>query len=215
MLARMHPFRDLRTAEDEIDRLFGRALSRDTWMPPLDVNESDDGFEVKVDLPGLGPDDVNVTFEDGMLTVGASGSSRPRIIGQTWHRVERGFGTFARSIRLPQTPTRRRSRRPRQGRAHRGRSEVGAGQGEDASGQGRGHDGRTARPIRGRRRPQTQRPPPTLPTAPRTPSRRSPTFDSRPPGGPPSDRPPSHRAQSDAAAEGTRRRRRYRPPAPR
>jgi HSP20 family protein len=103
MLARMDPFRDLRTAEDEIDRLFGRAFSRDTWMPPLDVNESDDGFEVKVDLPGLGPDDVNVTFEDGMLTVGGKRQFETENTGQTWHRVERGFGTFARSIRLPQT----------------------------------------------------------------------------------------------------------------
>lgn len=103
MLARMDPFRDLRTVEDEFDRLMGRALSRDTWMPALDVNESEDRFEVKVDLPGLEPNDVNVTFEDGMLTISGKRQFESEHEGETWHRVERGFGTFARSIRLPQT----------------------------------------------------------------------------------------------------------------
>jgi HSP20 family protein len=103
MLARMDPFRDLRTVEDDFDRLIGRALSRDTWMPALDVNESADRFEVKVDLPGLDPDDVNVTFEDGMLTLSGKRQFESEDEGETWLRVERGFGTFARSIRLPQT----------------------------------------------------------------------------------------------------------------
>jgi HSP20 family protein len=103
MLARMDPFRDLRTVEDEFDRLMGRALSRDAWMPPLDVRESEDRYEVKVDLPGLDPNDVNVTFEDGMLTIGGKRQFESEDRGDTWHRIERGFGTFARSIRLPQT----------------------------------------------------------------------------------------------------------------
>jgi HSP20 family protein len=102
MLARMDPFRDMRTMEDDFDRLIGRAFSRDAWMPALDVRESDDRFEVKVDLPGLDPKDVNVTFEDGMLTIGGKRQFESEDKGETWHRVERGFGTFARSIRLPQ-----------------------------------------------------------------------------------------------------------------
>ena len=103
MLARMDPFRDLRTVEDEFDRLIGRAFSRDAWTPPLDVRESDDRYEVKVDLPGLEPDDVNVTFEDGMLTMSGRRQFESEDKGETWHRIERGFGSFARSIRLPQT----------------------------------------------------------------------------------------------------------------
>jgi HSP20 family protein len=99
----MDPFRDLRAVEDEFDRLMGRAFSRDTWLPALDVRESDDRYEVKVDLPGLGPDDVNVTFEDGMLSISGKRQFESEDRGDTWHRIERGFGTFARSIRLPQT----------------------------------------------------------------------------------------------------------------
>jgi HSP20 family protein len=103
MLAKVDPFRDLRTIEDEVDRLMGRAFSRDTWVPALDVKESSDRFEVTVDLPGLEPKDVNVTFEEGMLTIGGKRQFQEDDKGDTWHRIERGFGTFARSIRLPQT----------------------------------------------------------------------------------------------------------------
>jgi HSP20 family protein len=103
MLAKMDPFRDLRTIEDEFDRLMGRALSRDAWMPALDVRETEDRYEVHIDLPGLDPSDVNVTFEDGMLTISGKRQFDQEDRANTWHRVERGFGTFARSIRLPQT----------------------------------------------------------------------------------------------------------------
>ena len=103
MLAKVDPFRDLRTIEDEFDRLIGRAYSRDTWVPALDVKETSDRFEVTVDLPGLDPKDVNVTYEDGMLTVSGKRQFQEEEKGDTWHRIERGFGTFARSIRLPQT----------------------------------------------------------------------------------------------------------------
>jgi HSP20 family protein len=103
MLAKMDPFHDLRPVEDEFDRLMGRAFSRDAWMPPLDVRETENGYEVKVDLPGLEPKDVSVTFEDGMLTISGKRQFEKEDKGDTWHRIERGFGTFARSIRLPQT----------------------------------------------------------------------------------------------------------------
>jgi HSP20 family protein len=103
MLAKLDPFRDLRTIEDEFDRLMGRALSRDAWMPALDVRESTDRYEVHVDLPGLEPGDVSVTFEDGMLTISGKRQFREEDKADTWHRIERGFWSFARSIRLPQT----------------------------------------------------------------------------------------------------------------
>jgi HSP20 family protein len=103
MLAKVDPFRDLRAIEDQFDRVMGRAFSRDTWMPALDVKETSERFEVTVDLPGLDPKDVNVTFEDGMLTLSGKRQFQEEDKGETWHRIERGFGTFARSIRLPQT----------------------------------------------------------------------------------------------------------------
>lgn len=103
MLAKWDLFRDLRSAEDEFDRIAGRAFSRDTWVPALDVRESEDRFDVTVDLPGLEPGDVNVTFEDGMLSINGKREFSAEDRGETWHRIERSFGTFARSMRLPQT----------------------------------------------------------------------------------------------------------------
>jgi HSP20 family protein len=72
-------------------------------VPALDVRESQDRFDVTVDLPGLEPGDVNVTFEDGMLSISGKREFSAEDRGETWHRIERSFGTFARSMRLPQT----------------------------------------------------------------------------------------------------------------
>lgn len=103
MLARWDPFRDLTSAEEEFDRLVGRAFSRSAWVPALDVRETDDRFELTVDLPGIDPGDVTVNYEDGMLSISGKREFSTEEEGETWHRVERGFGTFARQVRLPRT----------------------------------------------------------------------------------------------------------------
>jgi HSP20 family protein len=103
MLAKWDPFRDLSAVEREFDRLMGRAFSKNAWVPPLDVRETEDRYEVTVDLPGLEPDAVNVTFEDGTLTVSGKREFASEEKGETYHRIERSFGTFARSIGLPHT----------------------------------------------------------------------------------------------------------------
>ena len=103
MLAKWDPFRDVKGMEEEFDRLVGRAFSRNAWVPPLDVRETDDRFELSLDLPGIDPDGVSVSFEDGMLTITGKRDFLDEDKGETWHRIERGFGTFARSVRLPRT----------------------------------------------------------------------------------------------------------------
>jgi HSP20 family protein len=97
------PFRDVKAAEDEFDRLVGRAFSRNAWVPALDVRELDDRFEVKMDLPGIDPGEVSVTFEDGSLAVSGKREFTNEEKDETWHRIERSFGTFARTLRLPRT----------------------------------------------------------------------------------------------------------------
>jgi HSP20 family protein len=101
MLAKWDPFRDLRSVEDEFDRLMGRAFSRNTWVPALDVRETEDRYELSLDLPGLEANDVSVNYQDGMLTVSGKREFSSEDKGETWHRIERSFGTFARSVRLP------------------------------------------------------------------------------------------------------------------
>jgi HSP20 family protein len=103
MLARWDPFRDLTSVEEEFDRLVGRAFSRNAWMPALDVREVEDRFELTVDLPGIEPDAVTVNYEDGTLSISGSREFSKEESGETWHRIERSFGTFARQVRLPRT----------------------------------------------------------------------------------------------------------------
>ena len=103
MLANWDPFRDVKAVEDQFDRLVGRAFSRNAWVPALDVRELDDRFEVTLDLPGIDPDAVSVTFEDGTLTVSGKREFSNEQKDETWHRIERSFGTFARTLRLPRT----------------------------------------------------------------------------------------------------------------
>lgn len=103
MLTKWDPFRDLKTLEDEFDRLVGRTFSRSAWVPALDVRETEDHFELSLDVPGLTAEDVHVSFEDGMLSISGKREFASEEKGETWHRIERSFGTFARSVRLPRT----------------------------------------------------------------------------------------------------------------
>ena len=72
MLAKWDPFRDVKGMEEEFDRLVGRAYSRDAWVPPLDVRETDDRFELSLDLPGR-PADVRIA--PGVITRSMAGAS--------------------------------------------------------------------------------------------------------------------------------------------
>jgi len=103
MLARWDPITDLKSVQDEMDRFFGRSASRNAWAPSLDVSENEDRFEVHVDLPGVNPEEVSVTYEKGTLTVSGRRDFSSEDQGETWHRIERGYGAFARSVRLPET----------------------------------------------------------------------------------------------------------------
>jgi HSP20 family protein len=103
MLANWDPFRDLRSIEGDFDRMVGQAFSKNAWVPALDIRESEERFEVTVDLPGLEPGDVEVTFEDGMLTIRGTREFVRREDDSQFHRIERSYGSFARSVRLPRT----------------------------------------------------------------------------------------------------------------
>lgn len=95
------PLRDFALAREALDRYTGRPLAGNAWTPALDVRERDDRFVVTLDLPGMEPSDVEVTFEDGTLTIRGSREFTEEEKDETYHRIERSFGSFARSVRLP------------------------------------------------------------------------------------------------------------------
>jgi len=104
MLTRWDPFRGLTSVEEEVDRLVGQAFSKNAWIPALDIGETEDEFLVTVDLPGLEPEQVDVSFEDGILTIrGSREFRRDEKDEGTYHRIERSYGSFARTVRLPRT----------------------------------------------------------------------------------------------------------------
>jgi HSP20 family protein len=109
---RWDPFRDLVSIQDELNRLFGRTFvgpettrpsAGGTWMPSMDVFETEDRIVAELELPGIEPDEVEVSVEDSTLTVSGSREFTNEMKDENVHRVERRYGAFTRSITLPQT----------------------------------------------------------------------------------------------------------------
>jgi HSP20 family protein len=115
---RWDPFQDLRRAQDErtryqMDSLFAQALglygqrqgaamdSTPVWAPALDIAERKDAYLVTVELPGVKLDDLKITLDDGLLTIQGERYFTDNASEQQYHRVERRYGAFRRSITLP------------------------------------------------------------------------------------------------------------------
>ena len=84
--------------------LFGRSMGeglRDTWVPAVDVQETDKSFVFVAELPGLKKDDVEITLEDNLLTITGERTLEEKEEGETYHRIERAYGKFSRSFSLP------------------------------------------------------------------------------------------------------------------
>jgi HSP20 family protein len=99
--------------QDEINRVFTSLTSADSsgatasWVPPVDITEYADRFELAVDLPGVDPDKVEITLEDGVLSLSGERTSTLKRAGegeeQIRTRTERGTGRFFRRFVLPES----------------------------------------------------------------------------------------------------------------
>ena len=89
----------------EIDRLFedtsGSDSGRGAWAPPVDIREDASEIVIEVELPGIKRADVDVTFENGVLTIRGEKRSTSQSSDGRQHVVERRYGAFTRSFRLP------------------------------------------------------------------------------------------------------------------
>jgi HSP20 family protein len=89
----------------EIDRLFEDTFTRggNSWTPAVDIKETDNDLRLDLELPGLRPEDVEITAENGILTIrGEKRSERKEGEENRYHLVERSYGSFMRSFTLPQ-----------------------------------------------------------------------------------------------------------------
>lgn len=98
---------------EDFDRLFDKFFSNalgqftgggsslaDTALR-MDISETEDGYLLKADLPGVDEKDIDITIEDGVLTVSGERSEEKEEEGRTFHRIERSWGSFKRSLSLP------------------------------------------------------------------------------------------------------------------
>lgn len=108
-LARWEPFRELAALQNEMSRWTGQLSgttpgngSSSTWLPAVDVWEADDELVLSFDLPGISEDEIAVELDDNVLTVSGSRERTSEHSNERFYRFERRFGTFSRSVTLPQ-----------------------------------------------------------------------------------------------------------------
>ena len=107
-IVRFDPFRELETVQARLNRMFGErpfaGFERETfadWAPAVDVQETDQEYLIKADLPDVKKEDVKVEFEDGTLTVEGERKLEKEEKGKKFHKIERGYGKFVRRFAMP------------------------------------------------------------------------------------------------------------------
>src|SRR3954466_825081 len=111
-IVRWEPLRELSTLQNEMNRLFSTAFDAPApsngggaarrWLPAMHLVETDDHFVLRADLPGLSEADVNIEVEDRVLTISGERKAEHTENKDGYHRVERAFGSFSRSLTLPE-----------------------------------------------------------------------------------------------------------------
>jgi len=112
-LIRWRPRRDLLSIREEMNRLFDdffsgwpwperrRGLLEGEWAPSVDVAETDQDIVVTAELPGVKQEDVDVTITNDVLTLKGEKKEEKEVKKENYHRIERSYGSFQRSVSLP------------------------------------------------------------------------------------------------------------------
>jgi HSP20 family protein len=109
-LVRYQPWGLMRSLHDDLDRLFEQRLGMDetagsvaNWTPPVDIQEDEGRFVLRADIPGVKTEDLEVTMENGVLTISGTREEEQRDEKNGYRRVERLHGRFFRRFTLPDT----------------------------------------------------------------------------------------------------------------
>ncbi len=112
-IVRWEPFRDLLAIQDRMNRIFDesfRGMNRQgdddwalggAWAPLVDIYEREGNIELKAELPGVDSKDVDVRVENNVLTLRGERKVDREVKRESYHRVERAYGSFSRSFTLP------------------------------------------------------------------------------------------------------------------
>jgi HSP20 family protein len=117
VMTRWDAFQDLRAAQDQaiyyLTRMLGQtrgqelqqsgyaAASTPTWAPAADISERKDAYIILIELPGVKLDDLDIAYQDGLLTIQGERGLDPTSAEEQTHLIERRYGQFRRSITLP------------------------------------------------------------------------------------------------------------------
>src|SRR5213080_5462965 len=109
-LTQWEPFRGATTLQDQVNRLFndvfertGEESSLTAWAPAVDIYETEHALMVKADLPEVDPKDLDIRVENNILTIRGERKFEKKVNEENYLRVERSYGSFARSFSLANT----------------------------------------------------------------------------------------------------------------
>ncbi|MHB1238397.1 MAG: Hsp20/alpha crystallin family protein [Gallionella sp.] len=110
-LVKWDPFLELEDVSKHLNRIFGRTpariepdrelLTMADWTPSVDITETDTAYMIKGEIPGVDKENVKVTIEDGMVSISGERKQEKEEKDKKFHRIERSYGSFMRSFRLP------------------------------------------------------------------------------------------------------------------
>src|SRR6266853_2300703 len=104
MITRIDPFRELASFFENFSGPTGKdQLTSGTFVPPVDVYEDEHSLVLKLEIPGVNEEDLNVSQENNILTIKGERKFEKEEKEENFHRIERRFGSFARSFALPTT----------------------------------------------------------------------------------------------------------------
>src|SRR5438445_6506685 len=109
-LTRWEPFRGATSLQDQVNRLFNDVLERrgeesslTAWAPAVDIYETEQELVVKADVPDVDPKDLDIRVENNILTIRGERKFEKKVSEESYLRVERAYGSFARSFTLANT----------------------------------------------------------------------------------------------------------------
>jgi HSP20 family protein len=105
------PFREFAQLQERINRVFNDTyrpdeglMSSGSWVPPVDIYQNGDHeVVIKAELPDMSREDLDITVDNGTLTIKGEKKLSQDVKEEQFHRIERRYGTFTRSFSLPQT----------------------------------------------------------------------------------------------------------------
>jgi HSP20 family protein len=106
-MSRWEPFRELVSLRDDMDRLFRSFFGgpieevEGFWAPTVDIEEDNDNYFVKAEIPGIKKEDVKISVRGNTLSVSGERKQESETKEKTFHRIERSYGRFMRTITLP------------------------------------------------------------------------------------------------------------------